>query len=83
MTTSKLDVEAIVAAILDVKKNNMKPLMAAKKNCVPKSSLYRYIEKVDKRFPNINIVTDDEIGEFVGGNTAWKTKAVIYLLYFY
>lgn len=47
-TTSKVNDDAMAAAILAVKRNKSNVLVAARANGIPKTSLYRQIEKEDK-----------------------------------
>lgn len=77
-TASNVNVDGIVAGILAVKRNKRGLRFAAKENGIATTTLHRHIEKVDKRFPNFDDVTEDELKAFVSGKAGWKTNAVCF-----
>lgn len=73
-TALKVDAEKIVDAIIAVKKEKKKVLAAAKQFEVPKTSLYRYIDKVEEHFPNPESMTKEDLTAYIEAAVGWKAR---------
>lgn len=74
--SSKIDVNNIVKAIIDMKKNGKSERAAGKEYKIPTTSLHQYKKKVEQEFPNFDAATVDEITKFVESTVGWGTQTV-------
>lgn len=70
------DADHLLNAIKEIRieKNTVQSVSTARK--IPKSSLFRYLKKIDKEFPDISKATDEEILQTICSITAHDGKPV-------
>lgn len=72
-----VDFDAIVRAIKAIKIEQKSVRSVALAHGIPKSSLHRYMGKVNEKYADISQVNDEQLMNCVRGITAKGTKTVI------
>lgn len=76
-TEDSVDFGILIQAIRDVKMNKKAAKPTARAYKIPKTSFYRYLEKVNAKYTDISRVDDVELMNCLRGITARGTKTVI------